>query len=189
MVDAAAFTLSMGVGTVVGPDGEPPVGFRLAMAGDNGRHRWLPMSGTRGRFHTGSLPAGTWTLSVDTPSGKASVTVELEAGEHVEGLELTLSNRTILSGRLVDGDGVPLTGYLLGVVDAGTERTIATVRAHASTDRQGRFKLENLTGDEGNLELIAGTESSPEALRAAPVLLQVKPNKGESQSLGDITVR
>jgi protocatechuate 3,4-dioxygenase beta subunit len=71
---------------------------------------------TDGKWRLESLPPGTYEVAVDASEGNAKLTVELAEGAERTDLELVLTPRITVRGRLVDGQtGEPVAGLKVSV--------------------------------------------------------------------------
>lgn len=157
-------------------------------AARNGHERgWAPLSGTQGAFEL-ELAAGRYTLEAEADGARASTTIELTPGQHLDGVALLLATQTQVSGRLVDERGVPRAGWIVAVLDAAGPRAVDKLLAHAVTDARGVFMIEGLPDNAREVYVLAGTESTPEAFAAAAELRRFELAPGSMTSLADVVM-
>jgi RNA polymerase sigma factor (sigma-70 family) len=181
-------------GTVHGPDGAPVRGYTLTVQGDHVEER-LVAGSADGRYVVGNLEAGRYTLRVRAPIGHGEAEVEVAAGEHRAGFDITLESFATVKGRLVDRAGKPLGGWIAGARPAGADPTRPleyVLIVKASSD--GTFALDLLHA--GELAVVA-TPVQPELLdpprgpdffATVPELRVVLPKPGKTTDLGDVVV-
>jgi RNA polymerase sigma factor (sigma-70 family) len=181
-------------GMVRGPDGAPLRGYTLAVVGGHVEER-LVAGSADGRYVVGNLEAGRYTLRVRAPNGRGEVEVELAAGEHRAGFDITLEPLASVKGRLVDPEGNPLGGWIAGVRTPGTDATrpleyVLIVKASGD----GSFVLDGIHAKE--LAVVA-TPVQPELLdppqgpdffATVPELRVLLPTPGKTTDLGDVVV-
>ncbi|MBC8073191.1 MAG: hypothetical protein IAG13_33020 [Deltaproteobacteria bacterium] len=129
------------------------------------------------------------------PEGKAEATVEIGAGEHRSGIEITLEPSAQLEGRLVDRDGQPLGGWFAVArsPDASPDSPDGWVRI-AETSRDGTFAIRDVDPGSVGFAVVDGSESLKDApgpvstLTSAPELRRITIARGETIELGDVVV-
>lgn len=92
-------------GTVRRKAGAPPPYLRISLRDTKTqytRSEDFYMSG--GHFVVRELPAGHFTLAAEVDDGRASITIDLGAGENKTGADLELTSYVVLTGRIVDHD-------------------------------------------------------------------------------------
>ena len=114
-------------------------------------------SGEDGTFELGKLRPGTWTLRSTTSQFLPSVVEqEVEAGQQVEGLVITLSPGAAVAGRVVDERGVGVANMLVASRRKEQIGELELVRFSdreaATTDEQGRFRLAGLEGERATIK-------------------------------------
>src|SRR5690606_21472352 len=110
----------------------------------------------------GNLEAGRYTFRVTAPNGRGEVDVELAAGEHRAGFDITVEPLATVKGRLVDSRGDALGGWIAGIRTPGIDPTRPVdyvLIVKASSD--GRFVLDGIHAKE--LAVVA-TPVQPELL-------------------------
>jgi protocatechuate 3,4-dioxygenase beta subunit len=135
-------------GTVGVSGGQPPEKFSIS-AVDKAQSLFFSddFLRTEGKWQLSELPAGKYEINVECNLGTAKVETELEAGGRVENLELALTPRVTLRGRVVDLDtGAPIPGLEVNVQARGSSRFMLMgeeggERKHVS-DAEGRFEIE-----------------------------------------------
>ena len=182
------FERSAGVsGRVLNADGRAAKAFRVFVTAEGSdKERFIPFGSDGGAFRVNGLAAGRYTIGVTTPESRASVNVELAAGEQRTGVELTLAPRTHLRGRLVDGDGEPVEGWIVVALPPGAERLPENVLAAEQTHTDGTFLLEDVP--ERPVAILAGPEATPEAFADVPELRVIDVEKDKTNEAGDIRV-
>lgn len=140
-------------GKVVTGKGDAPEHFSLTLR-DDGEGLSLTDSPfrSRGAFRLQELPAGTYSLIVDSPEGTARVEgIQLEPGQAKTDLVVTLTPRVTVRGRLIDLDTrTPVPGMSVTIGARGTTMSFYNEESgdlpHVSS-ADGRFEVANaLTG-------------------------------------------
>ena len=180
-VEGVELTLDLGdpiTGVVRTPDGSPAVGVFVQVAGAKDQPRIRVMSGAGGRFELlgvaedmGEVELYTIVASYnwynpDSHLG-ASPRVPARAGE--TGVTLTLRELALLTGRVEDAAGSPVSDVQVLAYASGTARVPAAVLAKATTDKEGAFRLD--LPEDCHVDLVAGTsqvENSTEAPTPPP---------------------
>jgi protocatechuate 3,4-dioxygenase beta subunit len=124
---------------------------------------------TRGTFELTAIPAGTYTLSA-ARSGYLTIqygqsrprepgrTVELKAGDVVEGVDLAMYRGGVLSGRVLDESGDPAPGVRVQAMEVRHvrgRRVMVAARIVFATNDAGEYRLSGL--DPGNYQIRAST--------------------------------
>lgn len=150
-------------GQVFGPDGSPLPGARVfpVRAGDEPRCYFqeegppcpsaeLADSDSEGRFVLGPLSPGWYWLRVNSPGLQTGIkkAIRAEAGTVVEGVEIRLPEGVAVTGRVLDPEGLPIPGAIVGVVGE-------TEDAWTETDDDGSFRVEAFEAGEISLLLRA----------------------------------
>jgi RNA polymerase sigma factor (sigma-70 family) len=148
-------------GRVVGPDGRPLTGVSISGLGPGGR-----VDGAEFIIR-GINPRATRELLFLHKEKNLGYYLKELRGDRTEPLAIKLQPCGSASGRLVDGDGVPVPGWRMILMARGLE---------ATTDKDGRFRLEGLVPGQQN-DIRTSTLSFP-------VFVVVKPS--EHKDLGDV---
>jgi protocatechuate 3,4-dioxygenase beta subunit len=180
-------------GTVLGPDGKPLAGARVAGLIDEGRWEPDPLAGAS--FQIWVLPpdeGAPWRL-------KPRLLQFVHEGKHLAGSVIVSTNATAplavklvpwgtATGRVVGPGGKPLSGVELtvrrlddrsGEVDGGFHPTRAFV-----TDENGKFRVEGLVpGLKYDVGVMQG------AALVGRVCTELTVESGENRDLGDLRVR
>jgi protocatechuate 3,4-dioxygenase beta subunit len=99
----------------------------------------------QGLFVLHDLPAGTYEIDADTPSGRATAEVTLAEGEQKTGVALTLALRGTVEGRLVDLEsGAPVAGKLVRVDGSSSAAIMSGDDRNPLSGADGRFHLEDV---------------------------------------------
>jgi hypothetical protein len=140
---------------------------------------------TGGAFSLHDLPPGTYTLQAETPQGNANVELTLAEGEKKSGIELSLTVRGSLDGRLVELEtGAPVAGARLDV-DGSSPFAVMNNDGHSNTSgSDGRFHLEGVLPGTWSLAVVP---TDPEAVPPARVTVVV-PEGGAAGDAGTIRV-
>jgi len=104
-----------------------------------------------GRYRLDGLtPSGAYPVSVDAGGkGKASASIAVRAGEHVE-WNPALTSGSVVTGRVLDGAGGPRAKWMVSAIcDEPSWQTPTT------TDAEGRFTVPNCPSDTIRLEVTA----------------------------------
>ena len=147
-------------GVVQDEQGRPIEGVRVAVEQGlmgMGGSMSVDDSGEDGTFDLGKLRPGTWTLRSTTSQFLPSVVEqEVEAGQQVEGLVITLSPGAAVAGRVVDERGVGVAGMKVASRRKEQIGELELVRFSdreaATTDEQGRFRLAGLEGGRATIK-------------------------------------
>jgi RNA polymerase sigma-70 factor (ECF subfamily) len=149
------FVLQRGVtvsGRVVDPDGAPVRGAEVWQGSD--QHSWdrsLMLSDDDGRFVFAHVAPGSTQVGAEKPGlASARVTVDVPAGQGVQGLEVALARARTVRGIVQDERGAPLEG-----VSVAAHRDHDYVGAHGRTDARGVFEVRDLPDGPLNIEAFA----------------------------------
>jgi hypothetical protein len=151
-------------GLVTRPDGAPAEGARVEVQGSRGRGSNRATTDEDGRFALDQVSAGVHKLVAKAegfaPSEAASV--EVTAGQALEGVNLVLRIGGRVEGVIYDASGAPEEGrtIVVGVMAGG----MGDLAGQATSDSAGRFVLEHVTP--GTHNVIATPRMS--ALRGEP---------------------
>lgn len=167
-------------GTVKNDEGELVNAFMISITGE-GSQRNLPVAATKGRWLLDGVPVGTYELEVETDLGRGRRQVTLEAGQHLEDIELVAAREPALVGVLVDGDtSEPADGWIVAAYRSPT----ASMAVYATTTRpDGSFTLAFLPAAP---IVVRAASSRPEA---GVVVATTTPSAGAPQDLGELRVR
>ena len=143
-------------GTVVA-GGKPLAGARVmllrSVAGGSGMGAFVMFAGgdwaeadDTGRFEFESVEPGKISLqaSADGYQEKKLDEIEVPAGEDVEGLQLALEPGAVLEGTVLLADGRPAIGARVAPVGSGDRRGPSFTPSAATSDGDGRYRLEGL---------------------------------------------
>ena len=115
----------------------PVAGAKVRVIASDDRERGHCETGADGKCEVGSLEPGEITLAVVSARHRPGrMTLRLEPQPPVQVQRLTLDEGRVISGRVVDGAGVPLVGAHVGTSDSSG--------GFATTDAEGRFELLGL---------------------------------------------
>lgn len=133
-------------GTVIVEGGEPPERFELVVRdAEQGTRYTDSFLRTGGAWRLSRVSAGSYEISVSSAQGTATTEVELGAGEVREGIELRLSPRIELSGRLVDIDsGEPVPGGTVIIRSRSRGRAAPDPDRGNVSGADGRFVLHEV---------------------------------------------
>ncbi len=176
-------------GTVEFADGGAPERFALSVSDKaQGIHVRDQFFRTDGAWRITELPAGDYEISVSASMGNATLdSIALGEGEVHEGIELTLTSRVTLRGRVIDLDTrEPVAGVELrvsGTLHFGRGKPDSERLNVSSAD--GRFEIAD--APVGKVEFVAwsrdrGRDGKYDFFRK-PLTLAAEP---EVQDLGDI---
>jgi protocatechuate 3,4-dioxygenase beta subunit len=153
-----------------------------------------------GRFQM-SLPAGLVRLTAEA-SGYARTSAQVRIGEQSErNIELALTAASVIVGRLLDEKS---RGPIIGVsVQAQRIGTVISSQGNATTDLEGRFRIQALTAGSYRLTLPSSTWAIPPttvpvdaaseataellAQRAGSVAIRTKTSRSEKCASGFVT--
>lgn len=152
---------------VAGDTGRPLKRARVIVAG-GGRPR-AATSDDQGRYHVGTLPAGTYTVTasksgfVDGVFGqrralRPGTPIELGDGQQVADVNLRLARGGVVTGRVLDEDGEPLARAMVTVLRQQYTRggkQLAAAGADQSDDR-GQFRIFGLPPGDYYVSATAG---------------------------------
>ncbi len=187
-------------GVVHTPDGGSPTEFTVQATAKTGEVSYYEtFFQTQGQWTIPKVSAGTFTVSVASPSGSARVEdVVLKPGESKSGVLLTLEPRVTIKGRLVDlesGEGVPGTQVVIGGNAAfGGPRGRPGKEV---SDAQGYFEVANVPVGPGilaasstsaNYDFLFRTIAIPSepAVQTIPDVKLVKNRVATDQRAGDL---
>lgn len=117
-----------------------------AIYASNGEdHRVLNVRAEDGHFSIKSLSPGAWVLHAEAKDGEVDRSVELRAGEAMKNVELALSAKARVRGRVVLDDGQPVRGaeVVLGRAPGENEHMPTADPPSVATDEHGRFEMIN----------------------------------------------
>ncbi|MBX3162167.1 MAG: carboxypeptidase regulatory-like domain-containing protein [Deltaproteobacteria bacterium] len=138
-------------GIVRGRDGRPIEEIELSLLGAAMSFRTEQFHRTGGRYRVEDLPAGRYTIVVETSAGRAERDAVVAAGTSTT-VDLSLAALVAITGRLVDlRTRTPIAGAYVGVAAFG-----GAPRVTSRTDGAGRFRIERLTA--GSVRIWWGTE-------------------------------
>jgi protocatechuate 3,4-dioxygenase beta subunit len=154
-----------------------------------------------GRFQM-SLPAGLVRLTAEA-SGYARISAQVRIGEQSErAIELALTAASVIAGRLLDEKSrTPIVGVSVQAQRIGT---VIASQGNATTDLEGRFRIQGLTAGSYRLTLPSSTWAIPPttvpvdaaseataellAQRAGSVVIRAKTSRGEKCVSGFVTL-
>ncbi|NVB37592.1 carboxypeptidase regulatory-like domain-containing protein [Pseudenhygromyxa sp. WMMC2535] len=170
----------------VANEGALPDRFELSIHGE-AQSVWRRESffRTQGRWQIADLPAGHYEISVTSELGNAAAEAELDAGQQLEGIELTLQPLLTLRGRVVDLEsGEPIPSIQVLANTSGP--SVPDPERKNISDEDGRFVLEGVPSGMVNMMVmpLTGGESSYET-QWLPLELAPEPTE---QDLDDITL-
>ncbi len=162
--------------------GQSPGDGAISLLGGTTRHRWTSLD-RQGRFELEDVPPGVYTLSVNLPgvTGANAVAIYHRTAEFPEdqNLRLDLESPAVLTGLVLDEEGRPLAGALVGTVEPGAGAAggatprLAVVRTGsfagtATTDVDGRFELRSAPGSWDLLVAAGGFSNQVANVELAP---------------------
>ena len=140
--------------------GQSPGDGAISLLGRTTQHRWTNLD-RQGRFELEDVPPGVYTVSVALPgvTGANAGAIYHRTVEFPEdqNLRLDLESPAVLTGLVLDEEGRPLAGALVGTVEAGTGAAggamprsavvyTGAFAGTATTDVDGRFELRSAPG-------------------------------------------
>lgn len=161
------------------------VSVRDRAAGISDRDSFLQ---TDGKWQLANLPPGKFEVTVEATEGNAKTEVELAAGAEVTDVELVLTPRVRLQGRLVDAvTGEPIPGLKVSVSAGGGfsfRGDMGKGDQPDVSDAQGSFVIEDApTGKVSILVSAPGFTNNDYGFNWIPRRLAAEPR---TQDLGDI---
>jgi hypothetical protein len=125
--------------------GAPDELTMIIRAMPGGLYRRERLFRTAGHYALRDLPAGSFELAIDSPSGAGKASVTLAQGEHAT-LDLTLEPVVTLAGTLVDhATRAPLAGYELFAQRRGATTEVLVMWSEVTpnvSDARGRFTID-----------------------------------------------
>lgn len=150
---AAAQTPARVEGRVVSTTGEPirKATVRLILTGQPSR-AFIEMSGPDGHFLFENLTAGRYALTSQKPgyspsaTPAANVAITLAAGENRRNLEITLTPLAVVTGRITDADGDPVSNARVQLFRRAYVRgkMVVQMAMAAQSDDRGEYRLINV---------------------------------------------
>jgi hypothetical protein len=159
-------------------DGKPAPGVGVMVSRGDSPANLLPVgqtvTGPDGAFRLESLAAGRYIFTVDAPrlvldgiqlrwwgNGRQ---LTLANGEAVEGFDLALVRGGVITGRVTNVDGKPVTGeqIVLQRIGEGGSKQLARAAGRNATDDRGIYRLYGLAA--GRYIVAAGTPDDPRML-------------------------
>ncbi|MEM7583397.1 MAG: carboxypeptidase regulatory-like domain-containing protein [Acidobacteriota bacterium] len=134
-------------GQVLAPTGEGVAGAQVMLRGPQAPYFFGTTTRKAGRFETREATPGTFTVFVSSQVGFVPpFEIELKSGAEPEDLRIQLKAGATLSGRVTDGDGMPVAGARVSLgPPPGRGGTLAPHGHRAgSTDRDGRFEIRGI---------------------------------------------
>ena len=132
-------------GKIEVPGGKPPERFSIAARDDAaGLSFDDKYFRTEGEWALHELPAGKYTLTVDSSAGVGELVVELVSGGKQEDLVITLQPRVTIKGRLIDADTrapVPGMKVSISVGSGGWSFNSEAKPGSEISDEQGQFEV------------------------------------------------
>jgi protocatechuate 3,4-dioxygenase beta subunit len=106
-----------------------------------------------GAFVLRDLPAGDYEVVAETPSGAATAELTLKEGEQKTDLQLKLTLRGVVEGRLVALEGgAPVPGMRVTVDGSAGSVSVSEGYRSSTTGADGRFKIEGVLGGKWSLQ-------------------------------------
>jgi RNA polymerase sigma factor (sigma-70 family) len=172
-------------GTIVGPDGKPVQGVDVDHVGGV----W---------FHEMDLPTADFRIPGIDPKhprwfffrhrGRNLGAVVLIKGDEPQPLAVRLQKCGTITGRLVDEDGQPRSGWIMGAVNPGQmnvkEGELGTSLFHQGTGKDGKFRIECVFP---GLKFSVHTGTNPSYFN--PVIPELSLKEGEEKDVGDLKVK
>ncbi|MFO7565104.1 MAG: carboxypeptidase regulatory-like domain-containing protein [Enhygromyxa sp.] len=178
-------------GRVLAADGSPPDRFRVTVHRPSTRFiRSDELFRSRGRFRIQELPPGEYVVLVESPAGVAHIEgIHLEAGERGRELDIILSPRVTVRGRIVDQrTHEPVSGMIVTIGLQGTRVRFgaATASELARTSRaDGRFEVAH--APPGKVRVSIEPRSLDSGYEWQWLELEV-PGTGDVVELGDLEI-
>ena len=176
-------------GTVAGPGGAAPDRFTVTVTDEQaGFHRSEGFFMTGGAFAMHDLPAGRFKVHVEAPEGVGDSQAQLDSGQQLTGMRVTLSGRATVTGRIVALDSdKPLAGYYVRVSPLeGATRVMMGADLNNTkriTGADGRFECDNApTGRVRILAFPMDWNSAP----YGPVFRVATTDGGAHSDVGDL---
>jgi len=177
-------------GLVTDRNGQPVAGVRLIAVAEEGEAKMTGLLGlmasaggsargrsdAQGAFKISRIPPGIWTIRAE-PRGEAQDRfavaelrgVRIVAGQKLGGLRVEVPDATVLTGIVVDGNGMPVEGANIrmwrgqalssvGVSEASSKgmgnmrALLSQMRQRVRSGKDGRFKIRGLLTGDWNLE-------------------------------------
>jgi RNA polymerase sigma factor (sigma-70 family) len=172
-------------GTIVGPDGKPVKGVDVDHVGGV----W---------FHEKDLPTAEFRIPGIDPKhprwfffrhrGQNLGAVVLLKGDEPKPVTVRLQKCGTITGRLVDEDGQPRAGWIMGGVNPGQmdvkEGGIGGGLFHQGTGKDGKFRIECVFP---GLKISVHTGTNPSYFN--PVIPELSLKEGEVKDVGDLKVK
>jgi len=140
-------------GCVLDPDGQPVAGAKVLASGRPPLGSNRTVSGEDGGFHLKSVPVGMEVRLVAEKKGLAralSDSMTFRAGESRTDMVLQLGRGAVVSGRLTDAAGIPITRGRVHL----NPRSGSHSRQHsASPDKDGNYRIEAVPPGRYSLEV------------------------------------
>jgi hypothetical protein len=121
---------------------------------------------TDGVFVFENLPAGKYELVASTTKGDATTEVELAKGATQDGIDLQLTSRVTVKGRVVDAEtNEPISGMVVRIQKDGGSFIWTSGGDHGEdakyvTDASGRFEVENAPAGEVKMWVMSRTRGA-----------------------------
>lgn len=141
---------------------------------------------SNGAFTIRDLPAGSFEVSIESPSGTGKATVQLTEGQALTGVAIELASRAKVKGRLVTSDeGKPLAGYVVAARPTGGDLVFGGDVSPPTSDADGRFEIADAPA--GRVQVVAMSMSDTKSLYPF-VRKLVTLEGGATADLGDVKV-
>ena len=147
-VEAVELRLQTGarvIGRVAGRTGREPAAAFAWLAGAEGIHQPEPRSepvDASGAFRFDLIPAGAWTVTVETSQGaKGEASLEIEPGDSEVLVEVEIPPVYAVTGRVLGFEGEPAAGISVEIADAEAPIESAGLRGQTRTRVDGTFSL------------------------------------------------